>query len=77
MLERNTTLQSNKMFNIDEIGGGGNNPSPKVRPERSHNHKCTIRLKKVIMLALSHTILTMSTRTRELSKSTLLSKKSS
>jgi hypothetical protein len=34
-----------------------------------------IRLKKVIMLALSHTILSMSTRTRELSKSTLLSEK--
>jgi hypothetical protein len=75
-LERNTTLQSSRGLNIDEIGGSGNSLSPKVRQKRSGNHQRTGRLKKVTMLALSHAILSMSTRTRELSKSTLLSKKS-
>jgi hypothetical protein len=63
-------------LNIDEIGGSGNSLNPKVRQKRSGNHQCTSRLKKVTMLALSHTILSMSTRIRKLSKSTLLSKKS-
>jgi hypothetical protein len=76
MLERNTILQSSKGLNIDEICGSGNSLSPKVRWKRSSNHQRTGHLKKVTMLALSHAILSMSTRTRELSKSTLLSKKS-
>jgi hypothetical protein len=63
-------------LNIDEIGGSGNSLSPKVRQKRSGNHQHTSHLKKVTMLALSHTILSMSTRTRKLSKSTLLSKES-
>jgi hypothetical protein len=75
-LERNTTLQSSSGLNIDEIGGSGNSLSPKVRRKRSGNHQRTSRLKKVTMLALSHTILSMSTTTRKLRKSTLLSKKS-
>jgi hypothetical protein len=62
-------------LNIDEIGGSGNSLSPKVRQKRSDNHQRTGRLKKVMMLALSYAILSMSTRTRELSKSTLLNKK--
>jgi hypothetical protein len=73
-LERNTTLQSSRRLNIDEIGGSENNLSPKVRWKRSGNHQRTGHLKKVTMLALSHAILSPSTRTRELSKSTLLSK---
>jgi hypothetical protein len=62
-------------LNIDEIGGSENSLSPKVRRKISGNHQRTGRLKKVMMLTLSHAILSMSTRTRELSKSTLLSKK--
>jgi hypothetical protein len=74
-LERNTTLQSSRGLNIDEIGGSGNSLGPKVRQKRCGNPQRTGRLKKVTMLALRHAILSMSTRTRELSKSTLLSKK--
>jgi hypothetical protein len=51
--------------------------SAQVREKRGGDHHRLRRLKKVTMLALSHTILSMSTRTRELSKSTLLSKESS
>jgi hypothetical protein len=51
----NTTLQSS-------IGGSGNNHSPKVRRKRSGNHQRMGRLKKVTMLALSHAILSMSTK---------------
>jgi hypothetical protein len=75
-LERNTILQSSRVLNINEIGGSGNSLGPKVRRKRSDNHQHTGRLKEVTMLALSHTILSMSTRTRELSKSALLNKKS-
>jgi hypothetical protein len=74
-LERNTTLQISRGLNINEIGGSGNSLSPKVRRKRSGNHQRTSRLKEVTMLALSHAILSMSTRIRELSKSTLLNKK--
>jgi hypothetical protein len=45
-------------------------------PQRSGNHQRMGHLKKVMMFALSHAIVSMSTRIRELSKSTLLSKKS-
>jgi hypothetical protein len=46
-----------------------------MRWKRRGNHHRTSRLEKVTMFALSHTILSVSTRTRELGKSTLLSKK--
>jgi hypothetical protein len=75
-LERNTTLQSSRGLNIDKIGGSGNSLSPKVRRKRSDNHQRTGHLRKVTMLTLSHAILSMSTRTRKLSKNTLLCKKS-
>jgi hypothetical protein len=76
-LERNTTLQSCRGLNIDEIGGRGNSLSLKVRQKRSSDHQCTSRLERVTMLVLGHAILSMSTRTRELSKSTLHRKKGS
>jgi hypothetical protein len=64
-------------ISVEEIGGSGNSLSPKVRRKRSGNLQRTGRLKEVMMLALSHAIpsMNMSTRTRELSKSALLSKK--
>jgi hypothetical protein len=71
-LKRNTALQSNRGLNIDEIGGCGNNLIPKVRWKRSGDHQRSCRLKKMVMLALSHTILSISTETRELIMSTLL-----
>jgi hypothetical protein len=63
-------------LNIDKIGGSGNNLNPKVRQKRNGNYQHIGHLKKVSMLALSHAILSMSTRTRELSKSILVNKKS-
>ena len=49
-------------MNVDEIGGYG--------------HQRASRLTKVTMLALNNPILSMSTRTRELSKCALLNKES-
>lgn len=76
MLERNAALWSSEWLNIDEIGESGNSLSAKVRRERGSDHQRTSSLKKVTMLALSHTVPSLSTRTRELSKVALLSKES-
>jgi hypothetical protein len=74
-LHRNTTLQSSRRLDIDEIGGCGDSLSPKVGWKRGGDHHRTSRLKKVAMLALSNAILSVSTRTRELGESTLFGKK--
>ena len=60
------------MLKIDEIDGSGDKLGPKVRRKRGSDYQRTSRLKKVTMLALSLAILSMCTRTRELSKITLL-----
>jgi hypothetical protein len=62
---------------VNKIGGSRNSLSPKVRRKRGDNHQGTSRLKHVAMLALSHAILSVSTRTGELSESPLLIKKTS
>src|SRR4051812_19825897 len=72
-LERNTTLQSGRGLNIDEIGRCRNNLRPEVRGKGSSDHHCTSSLKKMTMLTFSHAILSMRTGTRELSKGALLS----
>jgi hypothetical protein len=61
---------------VNEIGGGRNILSPKVRRKRGNNHQRMSCLKHMAMLALSHAILSMSARTGELSKSPLLGEKS-
>ena len=73
-LERNATLDRSGRLKVDEIGGGEYSLGPKMRWKRSGDHQRTSRLKKVVMLALNHAILSMSTRTRELRKSAMLSK---
>jgi hypothetical protein len=45
-----------------------------VRWNRGGNHKSTSSLKKMTMLVLNNPILSMSTRVKKLSQSTLLSK---
>jgi hypothetical protein len=72
-LERNTTLQSSRWLDIDEIGGSGYSSSLKVRWKGGSDHHRTRCLKKVMVLAFSHTILSVSTKTRKLGKSTLFS----
>ena len=63
------------MPKADELDEGGDRLGPKVWRKRVNVHP-QMSLKKFMMLALSHAILSMSTRIRELSKSTLLSKDS-
>lgn len=74
MPERNVTLQRGRQ-NVDQIDGSRNSLSPNVKQKRRDDHQCTSRL-KVKMFALINAILSMSTRTRELSKCALLSKES-
>ena len=62
MLDRNVTLQSRGRLNVDEIGGSRNNLNPKVRRKSRDDHQFTSHLKKMMMLVLINTILSMSTR---------------
>jgi hypothetical protein len=73
-LKMNTTLKGRRRLNVNQISGSRNRLSPKVRCNRGDNHKSTTSLKQMTMLALSNPILSMSTRARKLSWSTLLSK---
>jgi hypothetical protein len=73
-LERNGTLKSSRSLHINEIGGDRDNLGPEMRRKRRSNHHRTSSLKKMKMLTLSQAILSIRTRIRELSKSTLLSK---
>jgi hypothetical protein len=75
-LERNATLKGSRRLKVNEVSRCSNSLSPEMRRKRGSNHHSTGSLKNMTMLALSHTILSMSTRTRKLSKSTLLGKKS-
>jgi len=62
-LQRNTTLQSSRWLNVDEIGGCRNSLSPKMGWKGSSNHQRTSRLKQMTMLTFGNAILSMSTRT--------------
>jgi len=68
------TLKSSRRLAIDEKNRRRNNLSPKMRSKLRGDQESTSSLKNVAMLALSNTILSMSTRTQELGKGTLLSK---
>jgi hypothetical protein len=73
-LKRNPTLKSGRRLNVNQIICCRNSLSPKMWGNRGSAHKSTSSL-KMTMLALSNTILSMSARTRKLSKSTLRRKK--
>jgi hypothetical protein len=73
-LERNGTLKSSKRMHINKIGGGRDSLDPGMMQKIRSDHHWTSTLKKIMMLSLSHAILSMCNGTRELSKSTLLSK---
>ena len=65
-LQGNATLHSNGWVKVDEIGRSGQ-PQPKSEAKERLIINAS-HLKKVTMVGLSHAILSMSTRTRELSK---------
>jgi hypothetical protein len=73
-LERNGTLKGSRRLNINEIGRGRDSLSPEMRWKRRSDHHRTSSLKEMAMLTLSHAILSMRTRTRELGEGALLSK---
>jgi hypothetical protein len=60
-------------LNVDEVGGNRHSLNQKVRRKRGGDDHRTSCLKKVAMLVLNYTVLSMSDKTRELGKSTLLS----
>jgi hypothetical protein len=73
-LKMNGTLKSSRRLHINDIGRGRGSLGPEMRQKIRSNHHRTSNLKKMTMLMLSHAILSMRTRTRELSESTMLSK---
>jgi hypothetical protein len=66
-LKRNTTLKGRRRLNVNQISSSRNSLSSKVRWNKGGNHKSTSSLKKIMMLAFSNPILSMSTRARKLS----------
>jgi len=62
-------------LSINEINCSGNSFAPKMRRNKRRYQKGASRLYKMAMFAFSNTILSMSARTRKLSKSTLRSQK--
>jgi hypothetical protein len=74
MLIGSATLKSSRRLAIDEKNHRRNNFSPKMGNKLIGEEESKCSLKNVAMLALSNTILSMSTKTRELGKGTLLSK---
>jgi hypothetical protein len=74
-LVRRTPLKNGGGLPVNKKNSHGDSLSPEVRWKLRGEQKSTRSLKNVTMLTLSHTILSMSTRARELSKCTLSSKK--
>jgi len=68
------TLKRSRGLAIYEENSHGNCLSPEMRSKCRRDQESMSSLKNVAMLALSNTILSMSTRTQELGKGTLLSK---
>jgi hypothetical protein len=67
-LKGNGTLKGSRRLHINEIGRGRDSLIPEMRQKirkRSSSHTSTI--KKMTILSLNHAILSMHTRTRELS----------
>jgi DNA-binding Xre family transcriptional regulator len=73
-LERNATLKGGRRLDINEIVRGRDSLSPAMRRKRGGNYHRTSSLKKMMVLTLSNVILGMRIRSRELRKSTVLSK---
>jgi hypothetical protein len=73
-LKRNTTLKGQRRMNVNQISDSRNNLSLKVRWNRVGNHKSMNSLKQMTILVLNNPILSMNTKARKLSSSTLLSK---
>jgi hypothetical protein len=72
--KKSATLKSSRKLAIDEKNHHRNNLNPKMRSKLRGDQESMRNLKNVAMLTLSNTILSMSTRTRELGKGTQLSK---
>ena len=74
-LNRSRTLKSSRRLQVDEKSSSRNILGPEVRGNRRDKHESVSCLKQVTMLTLRDTILSVSTRTRVLRKSALLSEK--
>jgi hypothetical protein len=70
-----TPLKNGGGLPVNKKNSRGDSLSPEVRWKLRGEQESTRSLKNVTMLTLSHTILSMSTRARKLSKCTLISKK--
>jgi hypothetical protein len=67
IFKRNTTLKRRRRLNVNQISGGRNSLSAKVRCNRGSNHKSMSSLKDKTMLALSNLILSKRAKTGKLS----------
>ena len=74
-LTRTFSRQFGWWLSIYEIYCSGNSITPKVIRKKGGNQKGSSSLNEMAMLALSNTILSVSTRTRKLRKSTLWGQK--
>jgi hypothetical protein len=74
-LTRTLSLKPRGRLDIYEIHCRGNRFTPEMSRDKRRDHKSTSCLNYMAMLTLGNTILSMSTRTRELRKGTLRRKK--
>jgi hypothetical protein len=74
-LTRTLALKTRRRLNVYEIHSRGNSFSPEMSRNKRRNHKSTSCFNYMAMLALSNTILDMSTRIRQLGESTFTVKK--
>jgi hypothetical protein len=74
-LTRTLALKTRGRLDVYEIHGRGNSFTPEMSRDKRRDHKSTSCLNYMAMLTLGNTILSMSTRTRELWKGTLRRKK--
>jgi len=72
---RTFPLKTNGGLKVDEINSSRNSFSPKVSWHKRRKEKSPCSFKNMAMFTLSHSILSMSTKTRELRQSSFRRKK--
>jgi hypothetical protein len=74
-LTRTLALKTRRRLYVYEIHSCGNSFTPEMSRDKRRNHKSTSSFNYMAMFSLRNTILSMSTRARQLGKGTLGSKK--
>jgi hypothetical protein len=74
-LTRTFALKTRGRLYVYKIHSRGNSFTPEMSRDKGRDHKGTSSFNYVAMFSLRNTILSMSTRTRQLGKSTLRRKK--